>query len=282
MANEQAQLWNGAAGCAWVDAQESIDRMFKPVEDLLIDAVAARSPRTLLDIGCGTGATTVAAARRLGATAACTGVDISATMIAAARARAQRERLPVDFIVADAETHRFEAASIDAVISRFGVMFFADPVRAFANLRSAAAGRATLQCVAWRSPDQNPFMTAAERAAAPLLPALPARTPDGPGQFAFADDRRVLAILQQAGWSDIALQPIDVPCVLPEPDLLTYLTRFGPVGRALDEIADTDTRTRVVDVVRAAFEPYVHGPEVRFTAACWMITARADANGRPV
>jgi SAM-dependent methyltransferase len=278
MSNEQAQLWNGAAGRAWVDAQEPIDRMFKPIEDLLVDAIARRSPRTLLDVGCGTGVTTVAAARRLGPASACTGIDISAAMIDAARARAGRESLAVNFIVADAETYAFEPASLDAIVSRFGVMFFADPVRAFANLRRAATRDATLQCVAWRSLDQNPFMTTAERTAAPLLRTLPARTPDGPGQFAFADGGRVRTILQNAGWSDIELQPIDVACVLPEPDLVTYLTRFGPVGRALDEVADEETRTRVIGAVRAAFEPYVHGAEVRFTAACWMITARTAAD----
>ena len=117
-------------------------------------------------------------------------------------------------------------------------------------------------------------MTTAERAAAPLLPDLPVRRPDGPGQFAFADRHRVHAILQQSGWSDIDIRPIDVACTMPEKELVHYLTRFGPVGLVLHE-ADDDTRTRVVETVRPAFDPYVHGAEVRFTAACWMIGGRA-------
>ena len=117
-------------------------------------------------------------------------------------------------------------------------------------------------------------MTTAERAAAALLPAMPPRRPDAPGQFAFADEARVRRILGDSGWSDIDLQPLDVECVLPENALDLYINRLGPVGMALQE-ADEATRTRVARTVRAAFEPYVRGTEVRFTAACWMLAARA-------
>jgi SAM-dependent methyltransferase len=196
-------------------------------------------------------------------------------MIAAARARAEVERLPVRFICADAQTHAFEPAGFDTIISRFGVMFFSDPIRAFANLRRAARSDAHLRLIVWRSAEENPFMTTAERAAAPLLPNLPARKPDGPGQFAFADRRRVSNILEESGWGAIDTQPIDVVCTLPERELVRYVTRFGPVGLILHE-ADDRTRTQVVETVRPAFEPYVYGPEVRFTAACWMVNAGAE------
>ena len=118
-------------------------------------------------------------------------------------------------------------------------------------------------------------MTTAERAAAPLLPNLPPRRPDGPGQFAFADDRRVRGILEESGWTDIDIRPIDVECTFPETDLVAYLTRLGPVGLILQE-ADERTRARVVDAVRPAFDPFVHGSDVRFTAACWMVEARGS------
>lgn len=271
--NEQTTLWNGPAGRAWVDAQEVLDQMFKPMEDLLVEAVVAGSGRRVLDIGCGTGSTTLAAARLLGAKGHCLGIDISEPMITAARARAEREGTPASFIRANAQDHAFEPASFDMIISRFGVMFFDDFVQAFANLRRAAKDGAELRVVAWRSPSDNPFMTTAERAAAPLLPNLPARRPDAPGQFAFADQRRVHRILEESGWAGIDIRPIDVPCTLPEKELVRYLTRLGPLGLILHE-ADERTRTQVIETVRAAFEPYVHGAEVRFTAACWMIGAR--------
>jgi ubiquinone/menaquinone biosynthesis C-methylase UbiE len=272
--DEQATLWNGTAGCAWVEAQETLDRMYQPFEDLLVEAVWDASARHVLDVGCGTGGTTLAVARLLGANGRCIGIDISEPMIAAARARAEREGAPASFIRADAQTHAFEPASFDAIISRFGVMFFDDSVRAFANLRRAARGGAALRFIAWRSPEENPFMTTAERAAAPLLPNIPPRVPDAPGQFAFADRQRVQRILEESGWTGIDIRPIDVACTLPEKELARYATRFGPLGRILHE-TDDQTRNRVVETVRAAFAPYVHGADVRFEAACWMVGARA-------
>lgn len=148
--DEPAAIWNGTAGCAWVDAQELLDRMFKPFETLLVQSVVAESAGRVLDVGCGTGGTTLAAARALGTQGRCTGIDISEPMIAAARASAARERIPATFIVDDAQTHVFEAASVDVIISRFGVMFFDDSVRAFANLRHAARSGGHLRFVAWR------------------------------------------------------------------------------------------------------------------------------------
>jgi ubiquinone/menaquinone biosynthesis C-methylase UbiE len=272
--DEQAELWNSTAGCAWVDAESLIDELFKPLEDLLVDAVAAGPGGRVLDIGCGTGGTTLAAARALGAEGRCVGVDISEPMITAARARAEREGVAASFIAADAGAYAFEPGSFDLLISRFGVMFFSEPVQAFANLRRAASKAAEARLIAWRSAAENPFMTTAERAAAPLLPDLPARKADAPGQFAFGDQDRVRAILEESGWADIDLRPIDVTCAMPAAELGRYASRFGPVGRVLHEL-DEPTRARVVEAVRAAFAPFVHGAEVRFTAACWMIGARA-------
>jgi SAM-dependent methyltransferase len=274
--NDQAALWSGAGGRGWVASQDLIDRVYRPIEDLLVDAVSAAGSSRVLDVGCGTGATTVAVARRLGAGRSCTGVDISEPMIAAARARAASEGdgVSASLNVADAQTHAFQPPPFDAIISRFGVMFFTDAAAAFANLRRAASSGAILRAVAWRSMEENPFMTAAERAAAPLLPDLPVRRPNEPGQFGFADGDRVRRILEQGGWSAIDLQPIDVPCAMPEGALLDYVTQLGPVGRILQQ-ADDDLRARVVAAVRPAFDPYVRGAEVRFTAACWMVAARA-------
>lgn len=280
----QAALWNGAAGHAWVQAQPLLDRMFAPFEALLAeaaDAPGAGPGMQVLDIGCGTGATTLAIARRLGDQGRCTGIDLSAPMVAAARQRGLREGLTApraDFVCADAQTHAFAPASVDRLVSRFGVMFFGDPVAAFANLRRAARPGASLCAIAWRSAAENPFMTAAERAAAPLLPGLPVRQPDAPGQFAFADRERVADILQASGWAGVEIEPLDAVCSLRRDELVPYFTGLGPVGLALRS-ADGPTRTRVIAAVRAAFEPFVQGEAVRFGAACWRIAAQAAAGG---
>ncbi|WP_067563325.1 class I SAM-dependent methyltransferase [Nocardia acidivorans] len=272
--HEQSSRWNGRSGQVWVQSQGLLDQVMKPLEELLVQPVIAGSGLRILDVGCGAGATTFAAARRVGAPGSCVGVDISEPMIDAARERAADAGLPVSFLLADAQTYDFEPARFDLIMSRFGVMFFPDPVAAFTNLRAAARPGAALRLLVWRGPQDNPFMTTAERAAAPLLPDLPARVPDAPGQFGFADDQRVHGILTESGWSDIAIRPADVECAMPEDALIHYFTHFGPVGLALPEV-DESTRARVIEVVRAAFEPFVRGDQVRYTAACWVIDAHA-------
>jgi SAM-dependent methyltransferase len=277
--HQQAALWNGRAGRAWAEAQEVLDQVLRPFEDLLVDAVCAGSRHRVLDVGCGTGSTTRAVARRLGANGHCVGIDISEPMIAAARASAQREGAPASFVRADAQTHAFAPGSFDMIISRFGVMFFDEPVAAFANLRRAATHDAELRFIAWRSAAENPFMTTAERAAAPLLPDIPARRPDAPGQFFLADRHRISSILEESGWAEVDIRAIDVDCALPEKALVGYITRLGPLGLVLQE-TDERTRAKVIETVRTAFDPYVHGTEVRFTAACWMVGARVPAGTR--
>ncbi len=272
--DEQNRLWNGTSGTVWVEAQELLDGMFRPFEDLLAEAAVAAGARRVLDVGCGTGATTLAIARRLAAQARCVGLDLSHPMIELARTRAARENLAAEFVVGDAQSQTPAGAPFDLLISRFGVMFFEDPVAAFTNLRRAMRPDGGLRCVVFRSAAENPFMTAAERAAAPLLPGLPPRNPDGPGQFAFADARRVQGILESAGWRGARILPVDVVCTFPARDLEAYLLRLGPVGLALRS-ADEAMRRRVIDAVRSGFAPYLHGDEVRFTAACWDMAARA-------
>lgn len=272
--DEQTTLWNGSAGRAWIEVQPLLDEILEPFGDLLVQAVATRSAHRVLDVGCGTGATTLAVARLLGVKGEVVGVDISEPMIGVARARAAHDDSTATFICADAQTRPFEPASFDMMISRFGVMFFENSVSAFANLRRAATDDAELCLLAWRGAVDNPFMTTAERAAAPLLPNIPAREPDAPGQFAFANSGRVARILEESGWADIDIQPVDVPCAFPEKELVPYFTQLGPLGRVLHE-ADEPTRARIIQTVRAAFDPYVDGNEIRFNAACWQISARS-------
>jgi SAM-dependent methyltransferase len=272
MTSEQSAKWNGPAARNWVEAQDALDRLLKPMEDLLVEAVGARSARAVLDVGCGTGGIAVTMARKLGAGARSVGVDISEPMIAAAKVRAEREGVAATFIAADAQTYAFEPASFDTIISRFGVMFFDDFIEAFANLRRAAANHGELRFISWRSAEENPFMTTAERAAAPLLPNLPVRVPDSPGQFGLASQARIRDILERSLWNRIEIRPIDIVCKMPENELNSYLSRMGFVGLALQE-ADENTRADVMRIVRPAFDAYVHGAEVRFTAACWMVSA---------
>lgn len=269
--HEQAKMWNGSAGQVWVEEKDLLDAMLSPFIAPLMEVVPDRTDEHLLDVGCGTGATTIAAAARGGR---CVGVDISAQMIARARERASEVGSGADFVLADAQEYAFEPGRFDRIISRFGVMFFPEPIKAFINLRASARAGARLRFIAWRGSTENPFMTTAERVAGPYLPDLPPRVPNAPGQFAFADRERIGAILAGAGWSAISVAPFDTTCSFPASQLPDYVMKMGPVGQQLQQ-AELQLREQVRPKLREAFHAYVRGDEVRFRAACWLVDASA-------
>lgn len=271
----QATLWNEAGGQTWVEMNDILDHMLAPFETALTQAAFPGEGRRVLDIGCGAGATSLAMARRLGPEGLALGVDISGPLVEAAKARARAEGLAqAAFVKADAQTYAFEPRDFDAVISRFGVMFFDDPQAAFANIRRGVRPDGTLTFVAWRSPVENPFMITAVQAAAPFLPAMTPPDPNAPGQFAFADGAKVRWILETSGWRDVNVAPLDLLSSVPEADLMAYVTKLGPAGAALRD-ADDALKARVTEALATAFRPYVRDGEARFTSACWLVTAVA-------
>ena len=276
-------LWKSVGGRNWVESQRLMDHLFKPIEVLLAKAVERQLPQRVLDIGCGTGGTTRTISRYMRPEGRVAGVDISEVMIEAARQgmetrhkekeSAEKDKVAPEFICADAATYDFCEGSYDMLVSRFGIMFFDDPVNAFQNLRRAADRDALGLFVTWRSPQENPFMTAAARAAKSIV-KLPQYVPDAPGQFAFADRDRVVKILEAAQWHHISIEPLDFECSFPETELIGYFTRLGPLGRVFPDL-DEATQAKLITVVREAFEPFVFGDTVTFNAACWQIKARA-------
>lgn len=273
---EQVELWNGAMGEIWVETQEFIDGMLKPLEELIVDTVNSLSPKNVLDVGCGNGTTTLAIARAIAPQGQCTGIDISAPMLKNAQARALSSNISANFICADPSDYLFvDDAKFDVFTSRFGVMFFADPVLAFTNLRTAAAHQARLACLVWRAAAENGFLSAAQQAAAPFLPKPPARDPTSPGPFALADPDHVHSLLTTSGWTKIELHSVDLKCTFPSDDLDLFLTKLAPIGHDIETL-DKDTQIEIARTVRSAYEKYVHGNEIRFTASCWLITAQVE------
>lgn len=271
---DQAAHWNATAGRTWAELQDLLDRVLEPFVEPVVAAAFPGPGGRVVDIGCGAGGSTLAMARRLGPDGFALGVDISAPLVEAAKARAAADGLPAAFVQADAQTYPFEPEGFDAAISRFGVMFFEDPEAAFRNIRRGVRADGRLAFAAWRSPAENPFMVAAAVAVGPLLPQFAVPPPGAPGQFAFADGDRVRRILDAAGWRDVEVAPLDRVLSLPEADLMTYVTRMGPVGLALQD-ADEGLRARVVQALEAAFRPMVRDGAATFDAACWLVTARA-------
>jgi len=269
---DQIAFWNAEAGETWAAMQARLDRQIQSLGALAIEALAPAAGERVIDVGCGCGQTTLALAQRLGPTGSVLGVDVSAPMLAVARARSG-ETAGVRFLQADAQTHVFEPGGADAVFSRFGVMFFADPIAAFANLRAAVSPGGRLAFVCWRPMELNLFMTVPLMAALPHLTAPPAPPdPAAPGPFAFADATRVTGILARAGWSQISMAPHDeaIGGGTLEETVETAL-RIGPLGRVLREQPASAPAAR--NAVRDALKPYVGERGVALPSASWIVTA---------
>ena len=268
---QQAAYWNEQAGPAWAEQHAPLDRQLAPLGHRVMAELDLGPGRRVLDVGCGSGETTMELAAS-GAEAV--GVDISRTLLDVARRRS--EGAPnVVFLEADAQAYAFPPASFDGIFSRFGVMFFADPAAAFANLRRALKPGGRLAFVCWRRPEESPILTAPMTAALQYVPAPPPPAdPTAPGPFAFADADRVRGILQGAGFTHIAITPHDEK--IGGNDLETALTlslKIGPLGSILRE--HPDKREAVTGAVRELLARH-EGPDgVNLDSATWIVTARA-------
>jgi len=263
--SEQSEYWNAAAGEAWVAQQDRMDIQLAPLGDAVMAALAVQHGERVLDVGCGAGTTTAELAR-LGARA--TGTDISAPLIARAR---QRHR-ECEFVLADSQTQSF--TGFDAVFSRFGVMFFDDPVAAFANLARAVAPTGRLAFVCWRSVRDNPLFTAPLAAAATAGIPIPAPgDPHAPGPFAFADPDRVARILGDAGWRDVAITPHNIAIGgNPVADSVELALHIGPLARLLRD--HPQAHDRAIDAVREELARHVSDGKVMMPSATWIVTAQ--------
>jgi SAM-dependent methyltransferase len=273
-ANEaQIAFWNEAGGMLWAAEHERLDRQIRTLGEEGLRVLAARPGEQVLDIGCGTGRTSMALADAVGRTGHVVGVDVSRPMLALAEAAGAR--VPqLRFIAGDAQTFPFDEGGFDAAFSRFGVMFFADPVAAFANIRRALrpGGRMTFVC--WQPLQLNDWMRIPLEAALPLLPPMPPPDPHAPGPFAFADGERVRAILAQAGFEGIDLRPHARPIGGASlADTLDLTLKVGPLGAVLREAPDR--APRVVAAVEAALAPHAGADGVWLQGAVWIVSARA-------
>ena len=272
----QIEQWNGPGGAAWTALQARMDAQFEHITPALMAAAALRPGERVLDVGCGTGETSLLAADAVGPSGSVVGVDISAPMLGLARERAGA-RPNVSFRLEDASSARFEAP-FDVVLSRFGVMFFADPVAAFASLARALAPGGRIVFVCWQDLAKNDFMTVPMRAAAPFLPPPAPVDPLAPGPGAFAAKDRVEAILGAAGLVDVALEPRDLPMPLGTgvEDAMVTVERIGPLARALAQ-AETGTREGALGAVRDALrQRFPTGPIV-LSGHVWIVRARRPA-----
>jgi ubiquinone/menaquinone biosynthesis C-methylase UbiE len=270
------EYWNDAGGRRWVALAEATDAEISPLGLEAMEHLGVAAGERVLDVGCGCGQSTLQLAARVGASGAVLGVDISRPMLERARDRAVAAGVRnARFEMADAQTFAFEPEAFDVAFSRFGVMFFADPGAAFANLRRALRIGGRLGFVAWQELARNPCHLEPMRAVAPLLgPPAPA-DPHAPGPFALADAERVRAILQRAGFDEVRVEALERELhVGADLDAAAgYLVQIGPTGRALRE-ASEGLRAQARERVRAALAPFATPDGVFMRGAVWLVSAR--------
>lgn len=274
---DQAEFWNGAPGQAWILRQEMQDRIFGGLTRRLIEIAALAPGERALDIGCGCGDTTLALAASAGPKGVVLGADISAPMITHARTRAAEQDSKAQFLVADAMTQDFSELGADCLVSRFGVMFFADPVLAFANMRRGLRRGGRVAFVCWREARLNEWAMVPFEAAIKHAPRPPRPGPDEPGPFSFAEPARVRAILQGAGFADVELTPgnfeLDLTAGQGLENAVDGTLEIGPASRALRDQPE-HIRDAAKAEIREALRARLVDGRIPLGAAVWFVTAR--------
>lgn len=269
---EQVEYWNGPEGQHWADHEDRFDAMLAPFVGPVLDAAGVAPGARVLDVGCGNGALGRAAAAR---GAVVTGLDISAPMLERAREHATAGGVAVELVEGDAQVHPFEGG-YDAVISRFGVMFFADPLAAFVNLARALEPGGRLAFVCWQAQAHNEWVAVPGLALFPIVGPPDMPPPDAPGPFAFADADRVRDILTGAGFERVACDPLALPVLVGGGRDLDETVAFlgeGGMGKRMLAGADAPTTARALAAVRDALAPFATPEGVRMQTATWLVSA---------
>jgi SAM-dependent methyltransferase len=275
---DQIAYWNGPAGKRWADRQQAQDILLGPVADILVDRARLKAGERVIDVGCGSGATTIAFAQKVGPSGHVLGIDLSEPMLAKARTSAPNG-LPVDFVQADATVYPFDPENFDLLASRFGVMFFAEPVQSFANMRKALRPSGRLAFACWREPRDNPWMMAPLQAVYKHAPKLPPQGPEDPGPFAFASEERVHRILGAAGFRGIAMEacPLSFDIAIGNglDAAVQSALEIGPAHRAL-EGQPPDVVAAATNSIRETLAPFAKGGTVALAGSIWIVTASAS------
>jgi SAM-dependent methyltransferase len=272
---EQRERWNGLDGEYWASNQDRLDRTLAPVTGPLLAFAKPRAGSTVMDVGCGCGATTIELARAVGPSGRVVGLDLSAPMLARA---AERLRLFANttFISGDAAELPLQDVRAELLVSRFGVMFFGDPVAAFANLRTGLLAGGRLRFACWRPIKENPWLQIPLHAVYEHAPRLPKPDPEEPGPFAFGDTARVTRILTAAGFTAPSFTPLDLPIDLAGggtlEDAVIQSSSMGPAKRALADQRD-DIRAAAIASIRQALAPHVSAEGVKLPGAMWLVAA---------
>jgi len=276
---DQRTRWNGSDGEYWTRQQDRLDRTLAPVTGPLLAFAAPRSGSIVMDVGCGCGATTIELAHAVGPSGRVVAIDLSVPMLALAAERL-RKFANSSCLLGDAAELPLRDLGAELIVSRFGVMFFGDPVAAFANLRTGLAAGGRLRFACWRPIDENPWLQIPLHAVYEHAPRLPKPDPEEPGPFAFADAARVTRILMAAGFTEPSFTPLDIQMDIAAggtlEDAVAQSSAMGPAKRALADQPD-DIRAAAIESIRRVLTPYASAAGVKLPGAVWLVAADRGA-----
>jgi SAM-dependent methyltransferase len=273
---EQARAWDGDGGRFWAEHADNFDASVRGYHRVFIEAARLQRYDDVLDVGCGTGQTSRDCAQ-LAAGGTVLGVDLSGPMLEVARQRAAEWQLTnIVHLQADAQAYPFERHSVDVIMSRNGVMFFADPVAAFSNLANALRPEGRMVLLVWQGPERNEWMRCI-RAAASLGGELPTPQPDAPGPFALSRPDRLRGLLTRAGFSEPHLQDLSEPIYFGETVEQATDFTLGQVAWMLED-REPSARGQVRDALAATMSEHLSDQGVTFESAMWLVTAGVADN----
>lgn len=270
VADEQREYWNSSGGDRWIKHEDLFDRFVQPFGDAALKLLNLRPGEHVLDVGCGCGQTLSIISNAVGPTGSTTGIDISAPMVERARQRVPNATV----LVGDAAAVQFER-TFDALFSRFGVMFFAEPLTAFRHLRALLAPKGRMAFVCWRPLTENPWAEVPVRAVQSALPHAQGWSGSGPGPFSLANRETLTALLRDAGFASTQILPFDHDVELSTSGLdhaATFATTAGPASRLLVGASDEE-RSQARDAITNALRTYTVGERIALPGATWLVLA---------
>ncbi len=272
---DQDEYWNGEEAAHWVCHVDRYDAMLGPFDCHLFGRADVHPTDAVVDVGCGCGATTLAAAG-LAADGLAFGIDLSGPLVEVAVRRARRRGVGnVRFERADAESYPFERGAFDHALSRFGVMFFADPVAGFANVARALRPKGTFTFVCWQEMARNDWIAIPGAAVGAHVSLPPLASGDAPGPFSLSDPDRINAILGMVGFARVDIAPVEEALVLGATveDAVAFVAQTG-MGRAILASVDDTTRARALATIADAVAAHMVGDGVALRSAAWLVSAR--------
>ncbi len=275
-AHDQARHWNEEAGPRWVEHREQLDRQLAPFSERLVDRLGPAAGERIVDVGCGCGTTSLEIASRVGPQGEVLGVDISRPMLDIAAQRGARIG-QLRFELADAQTHAYAPEHFDAVCSRFGVMFFVEPARAFQNLARALRPGGRFVFLAWQGREVNPWFARLMAAVASVIEVPKPPAPDAPGPFSLGAGDRVESLLTQGGFTSITLEDLRMPFHFgggsDVDDVADFMMAAGPMAKLVSD-APPEKAALARSAMREALVPFASPEGVVAPSACWLVEAR--------